>query len=289
MSIQAKTLCAAGASAHLIRELVRDQRGVIDSKLAAAPKKWGRNVVAHDLPMTFSIPGLGRLDAQRLVYSALVLDLDERGFGTMICPTSDRATLYISFNIDFGIGEVDAMDALLAARTLPPDRIDEWIDGKLPNSALARSAGGPAGGTAGGTANIPHPGQQTPCPDGLCPLDHAMRDHGAPTAARVAAMQAEGGLRAPTGVGRTESTKFVYKDDRVATPRNGLVKNKKSSSRRHGDDDDDAQSVYSTRSERSARSDRSDKSALADAFHSTGTPAGETDVPPPGPGWPRKK
>jgi hypothetical protein len=281
MSIQAKTLCAAGASAHLIRELVRDQRVVIDSKLAAAPKKWGRNVVAHDLPMTFSIPGLGRLDAQRLVYSALVLDLDERGFGTMICPTSDRATLYISFNIDFGIGEVDAMDALLAARTLPPDRIGEWIDGKLPSAALARSAAQSASSFTD-TAATSTP-QQAPCPDGLCPLDHAQR--GAPTAARIANMQAEGGLRAPSGVGRTETTKFVYKDDRVMTPRNGLVKN--SHHRRHGgDDDDDARSTHSARSSRSARSDRS---ALADAFHPPGGVAGETDVPLPGPGWPRKK
>ena len=254
MSLQAKTLCAAGASAHLIRDLVRDQRVVIDAKLSAAPKKWGRNVVAHDLPMTFNIPGLERKDAQRLVYSALVLDLDARGFATMLCPTDTYATLYIAFDVNFGVGEVSAMDALLAARTLPPTRIAEWIAGRGP----AGAAGPPIHPTAA-------PAQSTP---------PAMQ-----TAERLAASAAAGGgLRAP-GYDAPPAPRYVYRDDRIATPRDGLVK--KSRHDRSRDPNSDTESVAESVA-------GSVSGSVSGSVAGAGDAAGPDDPPPPGPGWPER-
>ena len=255
MALQAKTLCAAGASAHLIRDLVRDQRVVIDAKLSSAPKKWGRNVVAHDLPMTFSIPGLERKDAQRLVYSALVLDLDERGFSTMICPTDTHATLYIAFEVNFGVGEVSAMDTLLAARTLPPARVADWIAGRGgPERPLVR-------------LNVP-----SGAPDGVPDLPlgaSAANLHAGRIADSVG--RSGDGLRAPHA--DVAPPRYVYRDDRVATPREGLVRRSAAhrSAERHSRPESD-----------------SDSASVADSVSvvDTVSVAGSAVLPPPGPGWP---
>jgi hypothetical protein len=265
MALQAKTLCAAGASAHLIRDLVRDQRVVIDAKLSSAPKKWGRNVIAHDLPMTFSIPGLERKDAQRLVYSALVLDLDERGFSTMICPTDTHATLYIAFEVNFGVGEVSAMDALLAARTLPPARVADWIAGRGgPDRKIVRPDPTAPDRMAGPDRMAAEP------PD--LPLGASAANL---RAARIAESvgRSGDGLRAPhAGV---TPPRYVYHDNRIATPREGLVRRS---------------AAHRQRGRASESGSESDSASVADSVSAadTASVAGSTALPPPGPGWPSR-
>jgi hypothetical protein len=137
-AITAAHLSKTGARGKEIDAIIREQVTIIDDKLQHAPRAWGRNVVLHDLPQTFPIPGLEKIDTQRIVYSALLRNYDSRGFETKIV-LDDTTTLCLAWMTDLDTEEVEAMNATIRAMRIPRSNMNAFIKqaSSAPRSALA--------------------------------------------------------------------------------------------------------------------------------------------------------
>lgn len=184
MSVTAKQLSRSGARGKDLDAIVREQLQIIDDKLLRADRTWGRNVVPHDLPTMLSLPGLDKKDAQRIVYSTILRSLDKRGFETRILLEPARTTLYIAWMTDLDVAEVEAMNALIRAKRIQREALEEFLaKGTVPAPRAATTVRQgradppppmtvaatdqvmrPRGGltAAGGTDTRPHPAPMTP-------------------------------------------------------------------------------------------------------------------------------
>jgi len=126
MSVTAKQLSKTGARGKDLDSVVRENLQIIDDKLLRADRTWGRNVVMHDLPITLTLPGLGKKDAQRIIYTAILRSLDKRGFDVKILLTK-RTTLYIAWMTDLDVEEVEAMNALIRAKRINENEVEEFV------------------------------------------------------------------------------------------------------------------------------------------------------------------
>lgn len=144
MSVTAKQLSKSGARGKDIDNLIREQIHLIDDRLLRAERTWGRNVVAHDLPTMFGVPGLDKKDAQRIVYSAIIRSYDKRGFETRLLLETERSTLFLAWMTDLDVEEVAAMNALIRARRIKPNDLPRFLNHGLagaPRSAAAAREG----------------------------------------------------------------------------------------------------------------------------------------------------
>jgi hypothetical protein len=121
--------------------VVREQLLIIDDHLLRADRTWGNNVVAYELPTTFSFPGIPKSDTQRIVYSSIISSLQERGFTTQISLNSDKTIIYIKWGINIDFESINAMDRLIESvrikETPPqhptPQRSSRVADDRIPS------------------------------------------------------------------------------------------------------------------------------------------------------------
>lgn len=178
MSVTAKQLSNSGARGKDLDAVVREHLQIIDDKLLRADRKWGWNVVTYDLPVQFSVPGLEKKDAQRIIYSTILRSLLKRGFELSLLLEPDLTTVAIGWMTDLDVNEVEAMNAVIRAKRIERAAFGEFIKkGALPApravTAAREGRGQPAtplklgegavmnprGGTApGGSADV----RQTP-------------------------------------------------------------------------------------------------------------------------------
>ena len=136
MSVTAKHLKKSGARGKDLDAVVREHLRIIDEKLLKADRTWGRNVVSHDLPPVPSLPGLDKKNAERIVYSAILRSLETRGFDARLLLEPDNTTVYISWTTELAPTEVEAMNALIRARRIQPEALEDFVrrDGPSPRS-----------------------------------------------------------------------------------------------------------------------------------------------------------
>ena len=128
MSITAKQLSRSGARGKDLDALIQEQLQIIDNKLLRADRTWGRNVVAHDLPTVLSLPGLEKKDAQRIVYTAILLAAStRRGFETALLLEPESSTVYAAWMTDLDVEEVEAMNALIRAKRLTREAVQVFV------------------------------------------------------------------------------------------------------------------------------------------------------------------
>lgn len=109
---------------------------MIDDKLLRAERTWGRNVCAFELPVGLALPGLEKKDCQRIVYSAVLRSLKDRGFGVRILLEPDRTLLYLEWVTDVNRAEVDAMNRLIRGAAIQREEVESF---------LSRTGGPPPG------------------------------------------------------------------------------------------------------------------------------------------------
>jgi len=146
MSVTVRQLSKSGAKGKELDALVREQLLMIDDKLLRADRTWGRNVVMHELPVGYALPGLEKTDGQRIVYSSILRSLMERGFGVRILLESERTLLYLEWVTDINREEIDAMNRLIRSASIRREEVDSF---------LSRDAAAP-----------PPPGRRPPPPAG---------------------------------------------------------------------------------------------------------------------------
>jgi hypothetical protein len=160
MSLTAKQLSRSGARGKDLDALIGEQLRIIDDRLLRAGRAWGRNVVQVDLPTTLSLPGLAKIDAQRLLYSTILRSLQERGFETRLLLEGERATLYVCWMTDLDVAEVAAMNALIKANRVAPRDLATFLrEGATPAPRAARQGHGevPARLTVSAAGQVMHP------------------------------------------------------------------------------------------------------------------------------------
>ncbi len=124
MSVTVKQLRQSGAKGRYLNASVHELLLYIDEKLLCANREWGRNVVPVELPTIYGFPGLEKRDAQRIIYTAIIRSLKERGFGVKLLLESDKTVLYIQWDIELAANEVTAMNQLIQQVRIAPEEID---------------------------------------------------------------------------------------------------------------------------------------------------------------------
>jgi hypothetical protein len=114
MSVTAKRLSKNGTRGREVDALIREHLQMIDAKLGQAVPTWGVNVVRIELPATFSLPGLEKKDAQRVVYSSIITSLKDRDFTVGLELSNDKAFLDVGWVREFNEEELDAMNRQIA-------------------------------------------------------------------------------------------------------------------------------------------------------------------------------
>jgi hypothetical protein len=78
--ISAKKVSRLGYKPSLIKAVVRAQVDILNAKIQRSEKKWGKNMIAHVLPEVFDIPGLSKENAQKLIYSQIIIKCKDAGY-----------------------------------------------------------------------------------------------------------------------------------------------------------------------------------------------------------------
>jgi hypothetical protein len=121
MSVTASSLSKSGARGKDLSGVIRNQLDIIYDKCKRHERTWGKNVVSHDLPCNFVMPGLAKKDAQRIVYSAIIRDLKEKEFevALVLSDLPEKATIYVSWVTDLKVDEIEAMNKIIRAHLMP--------------------------------------------------------------------------------------------------------------------------------------------------------------------------
>lgn len=137
MSVTSQQLSKSGAKGKDLDVAVREQLLIIDDHLSRADRTWGRNILAHELPTNLSFPGLEKKDAQRIIYSAIIRSLQERGFGVRLLLETDRTVLYAEWVTDLNTEEIAAMNRLISSVCIDSGEVEEFLarEGEAPAPA----------------------------------------------------------------------------------------------------------------------------------------------------------
>lgn len=142
MAVTAQQMARA-ARGRVLDAVVHDQLVVIDDRLLRADRAWGSNCLAHELPTVFAtIPGLAKKDIQRVVYSAVIRSLQDRGFSVRLRLESDKTTIFLEWQAGFASEDVRAMNRLIEdARAAPRKPLVDTVRGApVPTPAARRQA-----------------------------------------------------------------------------------------------------------------------------------------------------
>jgi hypothetical protein len=151
MSVTAKQLSKSGAKGKDLDAIVREQLLIIDDRLQRADRTWGRNIVSQDLPTNFTFPGLEKKDAQRIIYTAIVRSLQERGFGVRLLLDPDRTTIFLEWVTDLNSEEIDAMNRLIRTVRISAEELEAFLArDERPHPAMPGGSRGPPGSAAQG-------------------------------------------------------------------------------------------------------------------------------------------
>lgn len=110
MSLTASRLSKAGTRSREVDTVIRERLQHIDIELGKHVPVWGVNTVKVELPQTFTLPGLEKKDAQRLVYSQILESLRVREFTAGLELGEARTFVHIGWLHEFSTEELDAMN-----------------------------------------------------------------------------------------------------------------------------------------------------------------------------------
>jgi len=128
--ITANKLSKLSVKVRELENVIKEHLYIIDEKMLKADKCWGRNVIAHELPTIFVIPGIDRKDSQRMVYSSILKNLQKRGFDVRILIEANRTMVYISWVCEYSQDELESMDAIIKNTRILGNEVEEFISKK---------------------------------------------------------------------------------------------------------------------------------------------------------------
>jgi len=119
MSLNVKELCTFGRKNKELENLVQEQLQIIDVRLRDTKQTWGRNCIAHELPIHYTVHGMKKEDIELIVYSQIIESLERRGFEIRINLRPTLTMLWIAWdNTIFSPHEILNMKKALAAKII---------------------------------------------------------------------------------------------------------------------------------------------------------------------------
>jgi hypothetical protein len=128
--ITANKLSKLSVKVRELENVIKEHLYIIDEKMLKADKNWGRNVIAHELPTIFVIPGIDRKDSQRMVYSSILKNLQKRGFTVRILIEAKKTIIYISWICEYSYDELESMDAVIRDTRILSNEVEEFMNQK---------------------------------------------------------------------------------------------------------------------------------------------------------------
>lgn len=128
--ITANKLSKLSVKVRELENIIKEHLFIIDEKMLKADKSWGRNIIIHELPTLFSIPGIDRKDSQRMIYSSILKNLQKRGFEVKILIEVQKTIIYISWICEYSQDELKLMDSIIRDNRIMGSDIDNFINQK---------------------------------------------------------------------------------------------------------------------------------------------------------------
>ena len=126
--ITVSQLSKSSLRAKELTNIIKEHLFIIDDKILKSNKTWGRNVIVHELPTTFvNISGADRSDIQRLLYSAILKNLEKRGFETKILLDVSKTVLYIAWVTEYSREDIDNMNIIIQKNRISPKDVDTFM------------------------------------------------------------------------------------------------------------------------------------------------------------------
>jgi len=111
-----------------LENIIKEHLFIIDEKILKSNKTWGKNVITHELPITFNILGTdNKIDLQRLIYSSILKNLEKRGFATKILLDANKTILYIIWICEYTPEELMSMDDIIKRNRISADAVESII------------------------------------------------------------------------------------------------------------------------------------------------------------------
>jgi len=128
--VTAEQMSKSGAKSKDIERVVKEQLAMIDDKLQQTERSWGQNWKTYELPQTFQIMGLEKKDAQRIIYSMIVTEMERRGFQVKLILEPDITLIVLGWITELNVAEVDAMNETLKRSRITRTELTTLISNK---------------------------------------------------------------------------------------------------------------------------------------------------------------
>jgi len=128
--VTAEQMSKSGAKSKDIERVVKEQLAMIDDKLQQTERSWGQNWKTYELPQTFQIMGLEKKDAQRIIYSMIVTEMERRGFQVKLILEPDITLIVLGWITELNVAEVDAMNETLKRSRITRAELTTLISNK---------------------------------------------------------------------------------------------------------------------------------------------------------------
>lgn len=115
--VKAETLKESALQKRLIIKTVSDILDMIDEKIILCHDA-GQHELNVSLPTIFDIPGMSNANAQRRIYSSIILDLKRREFTVKLRMSEDSTECIVTWITAEEKKDVDMQYAIIAAHSL---------------------------------------------------------------------------------------------------------------------------------------------------------------------------
>jgi hypothetical protein len=114
MSVTAKQMNQLCMKNKDLETITKEQLQIIDDKLLHSERGIGNNYITHSLPIIMvGVNGIDKIDAQRIVYSAIICSLEKRGFAVKIVLDDSYSVLYVNWKSEFDQNSLDTMNTII--------------------------------------------------------------------------------------------------------------------------------------------------------------------------------
>ena len=94
--VDAEILKRSSEQKELLKKTINEILRSLMDDINTAKKSYRTNVKTT-FPITFSIPGLSNKDAQRIVWSSLIKEINEKNYRIKIKPSKDKCVVQITW------------------------------------------------------------------------------------------------------------------------------------------------------------------------------------------------
>ena len=126
--VSAQKMSRVGYRPSIVNAIIKNQIALINAKLNKFEKIWGMNVLMHQLPSEFDIPGLPKDRAQMMIYSKIIVACENAGYVVKlkIHDKKNKTIIALKWESSISSEELETMENILerAMNFAPTKKVD---------------------------------------------------------------------------------------------------------------------------------------------------------------------